>query len=72
MLPAGETHLLVSIALRLKATNRTGLLTTTLLFLATAMAEIVGCYLPYLWLKKVRRLGRSFRRPPHWRFSPGC
>lgn len=22
------------------------------LFLATAVAEIVGCYLPYLWLKK--------------------
>lgn len=25
---------------------------TVLLFLATALAEIVGCYLPYLWLKK--------------------
>ena len=23
---------------------------TTALFLATALAEIVGCYLPYLWL----------------------
>jgi small multidrug resistance family-3 protein len=23
-----------------------------LLYLATAMAEIVGCYLPYLWLKQ--------------------
>jgi small multidrug resistance family-3 protein len=22
------------------------------LFVATAIAEIVGCYLPYLWLKK--------------------
>jgi small multidrug resistance family-3 protein len=22
------------------------------LFIATALAEIVGCYLPYLWLKK--------------------
>lgn len=22
------------------------------LFVATALAEIVGCYLPYLWLKK--------------------
>ncbi len=30
----------------------TGLLTTTLLFLAAAVAGIVGCYLPYLWLKK--------------------
>jgi small multidrug resistance family-3 protein len=25
---------------------------TFLLFLATAVAEIVGCYLPYLWLKQ--------------------
>ncbi len=25
---------------------------TVLLFLATAVAEIVGCYLPYLWLRK--------------------
>jgi small multidrug resistance family-3 protein len=24
---------------------------TTVLFVATAIAEIVGCYLPYLWLK---------------------
>ena len=22
------------------------------LFLATAVAELVGCYLPYLWLRK--------------------
>jgi small multidrug resistance family-3 protein len=28
---------------------------TTLLFAVTAVAEIVGCYLPYLWL----RAGRS-------------
>jgi small multidrug resistance family-3 protein len=28
------------------------LLKTTALFVATALAEIVGCYLPYLWLKK--------------------
>jgi len=27
-------------------------LKTTLLFFATALAEIVGCFLPYLWLKK--------------------
>ncbi|MEP6877395.1 MAG: YnfA family protein [Nitrosospira sp.] len=27
-------------------------LKTFLLFLATAVAEIVGCYLPYLWLKQ--------------------
>ena len=25
---------------------------TTLLFLLTALAEIVGCYLPWLWLRK--------------------
>ena len=27
---------------------------TFLLFLATAVAEIVGCYLPYLWLRQGR------------------
>jgi small multidrug resistance family-3 protein len=27
-------------------------LRTVLLFIATAVAEIVGCYLPYLWLRK--------------------
>jgi small multidrug resistance family-3 protein len=25
---------------------------TTLLFIATALTEIIGCYLPYLWLRK--------------------
>ena len=25
---------------------------TLLLFIATALAEIVGCYLPWLWLKQ--------------------
>src|SRR5690606_3609244 len=25
---------------------------TLMLFVATALAEIVGCYLPYLWLRK--------------------
>ena len=25
---------------------------TLLLFIVTAIAEIVGCYLPYLWLKE--------------------
>jgi small multidrug resistance family-3 protein len=25
---------------------------TVLLFIATAIAELVGCYLPYLWLRK--------------------
>ena len=27
-------------------------LKTVFLFLATAIAEIVGCYLPYLWIKQ--------------------
>ena len=27
---------------------------TFLLFVATAVAEIIGCYLPYLWLKQGR------------------
>jgi len=27
---------------------------TLLLFIATALAEIVGCYLPWLWLKQGR------------------
>ncbi|SUI92008.1 Uncharacterised BCR, YnfA/UPF0060 family [Serratia quinivorans] len=30
------------------------MLKTTLLFFATALAEIIGCFLPYLWLKKKR------------------
>jgi small multidrug resistance family-3 protein len=28
------------------------MLRTTILFLATALAEIIGCFLPYLWLRK--------------------
>ena len=31
---------------------RVDLFRTLLLFSATAVAEIVGCYLPYLWLKR--------------------
>lgn len=31
-------------------------LRTTGLFLLTAVAEIVGCYLPYLWLRKGKPL----------------
>ena len=27
---------------------------TFLLFVATALAEVIGCYLPYLWLKQGR------------------
>jgi small multidrug resistance family-3 protein len=29
-----------------------GILKTFLLYVVTAVAEIAGCYLPYLWLKK--------------------
>ncbi|MDM4771361.1 YnfA family protein [Solimonas sp. SE-A11] len=28
------------------------MLKTTLLFFATALAEIIGCYLPWLWLRQ--------------------
>ena len=28
------------------------MLKTTLLFIITALAEIIGCFLPYLWLRK--------------------
>jgi drug/metabolite transporter superfamily protein YnfA len=31
-----------------------GHMRTLVLFIATALAEIVGCYLPYLWLKQSR------------------
>lgn len=31
-----------------------GALKTFLLFVVTAVAEIIGCYLPYLWLKQGR------------------
>lgn len=30
------------------------ILKTVLLFLATALAEIIGCYMPYLWLRQGR------------------
>lgn len=33
-----------------------GAMRTLLLFIATALAEIVGCYLPYLWLKQGRSI----------------
>jgi small multidrug resistance family-3 protein len=37
------------------------ILKTVALFVITAVAEIVGCYLPYLWLKK---------SGPLWLLSP--
>lgn len=33
-------------------TSTLTILTTVLLFIGTALAEIIGCYLPYLWLRK--------------------
>jgi len=39
------------------------LVKTLLLFVATALAEIVGCYLPYLWLKQDRSI---------WLLVPGA
>lgn len=35
-------------------TNTMHLLATTSLFVVTAIAEIAGCYLPYLWLRHGR------------------
>ena len=32
--------------------NRMNLLSTAGLFVLTALAEILGCYLPYLWLRQ--------------------
>ena len=39
------------------------LVKTLLLFVATALAGIVGCYLPYLWLKQDRSI---------WLLVPGA
>ena len=48
-------------------------LKTLALFVATALAEIVGCYLPYLWLKQGQAvLGFWFLPPPAWRCLRGC
>ncbi|CNH51743.1 Uncharacterised BCR%2C YnfA/UPF0060 family [Yersinia aldovae] len=33
------------------------MLKTSLLFFVTALAEIVGCFLPYLWLRKGGSIG---------------
>ena len=39
------------------------LLTTTALFVVTAVAEIIGCYLPLLWMQK---------RAPIWVLAPAA
>ena len=36
------------------ACKHSGVLKTVALFVVTAVAEIVGCYLPYLWLRHGR------------------
>jgi small multidrug resistance family-3 protein len=36
---------------------------TALLFVVTALAEIIGCYLPYLWLRQ---------RAPAWALIPAA
>jgi len=45
---------------------------TLLLFVLTAVAEIVGCYLPWLWLRRDGSAWLLCRRPPAWPCSPGC
>jgi small multidrug resistance family-3 protein len=37
-----------------ESVSKMRVLPTTLLFAATALAEIIGCYLPYLWLRHGR------------------
>lgn len=37
-----------------EATLRSRVVRTVLLFVLTAFAEILGCYLPYLWLRQGR------------------
>ncbi len=37
--------------------DRMAFVRTLALFILTALAEIVGCYLPYLWLRKGRSIG---------------
>ncbi len=39
---------------RLASALHNGPMRTVLLYIATALAEIIGCYLPYLWLKQDR------------------
>ncbi len=45
---------------------------TTLLFFATALAEIVGCFLPWLWLRRGASAWLLFPAGFYWRFSSGC
>lgn len=38
-------------------------LNTVGLFVRTAGAEIIGCYLPYLWLRQGKSASLLFQRP---------
>ena len=44
---------------------------TFVLFVLTAVAEIVGCYLSYLWLRRVARPGCLLQHPLASFSSPG-
>src|SRR3546814_17771617 len=43
---------------------------TLLLFLVTALDEIIGCYLPYLWRSEERRVGKGCVSTCRARWSP--
>ena len=45
---------------------------TLALFVATALAEIVGCYLPYLWLKEGRTAWLLAPLQSAWQSLLGC
>ena len=42
------------------------------LFVVTALAEILGCYLPYLWLRKGASAWLLFPPPRAWPALSGC
>lgn len=48
------------------------MLNTVALFALTALAEIIGCYLPYLWLKQGKSIWLLVPAAASWRCSPGC
>ncbi len=45
---------------------------TTLLFFFTALAEIMGCFLPYLWLRKGGSILLLLPPRPVWHCLSGC
>ncbi len=47
-------------------------LKTFFLFLATAIAEIFGCYLPYLWIKQGHSAWLLVPAAASLAFLPGC